>query len=213
MKIVIGNKKYSSWSLRPWLALELTGAPYEETVVALDEPDTAAKIRKFSPSGRVPALIDGSLTTWDSLAICEYLHEKFPKRKLWPEDASQRAKARSISAEMHSGFMNLRNDCSMRIVEERPAAKLSPQTQADIDRIVEIWSECLKASSGPFLFGKEPCIADCFYAPVVSRFRTYKIAAPPVAQGYMATVWAWPALQKWVTAARAETLRAKFHED
>jgi glutathione S-transferase len=213
MKIVIGNKKYSSWSLRPWLALKLTDAPFEETVVALDEPDTAANIRKFSPSGRVPALIDGSLTVWDSLAICEYLHEKFPQRRLWPEDPARRARARSISAEMHSGFMNLRNDCSMRIVEERPAAKLSAQTQADVDRIVEIWGDALKASGGPFLFGKEPCIADCFYAPVVSRFRTYKIAAPPVAQGYMAAIWGWPALQEWVSAARAETLRAKHHED
>jgi glutathione S-transferase len=222
MKIVVGNKKFSSWSLRPWLALKLTGAAFEETVIGLDLPDTAAKIREHSPSGRVPALVDaaasqsggGSLTIWDSLAICEYLNEKFPQAQLWPADAAQRARARSVSAEMHAGFMNLRNDCSMKIAEEKPdAAALRPETQAEVDRIVEIWSECLKASGGPFLFGKKPCIADCFYAPVVSRFRTYKIAAPPAVRPYMDAVWAWPALQEWVSGARAETLRAKAHED
>jgi glutathione S-transferase len=213
VKIVIGNKKYSSWSLRPWLALKQTGTAFEEVVIALDMDDTAQNIRRHSPSGRVPALVDGALTVWDSLAICEYLNEKFPQAQLWPADAAQRARARSVSAEMHSGFMNLRNDCSMRIVEERPAAKLRPETQAEVSRIVDIWGDCLQASGGPFLFGKKPCIADCFYAPVVSRFRTYKISAPPQAQAYMEAVWGWPALQEWVSGARAETLRAKKHED
>jgi glutathione S-transferase len=213
MKIVLGNKKYSSWSLRPWLALKITGEAFEEVVVPLDMDDTAKNIRRYSPSGRVPALMDGELTVWDSFAICEYLNEKFPKAQLWPQDPAQRARARSISAEMHSGFMNLRNDCSMRIIEERPAARLRPETQADVDRIVEIWTACLQASGGPFLFGKKPCVADCFFAPVVSRFRTYKIAAKGAAQGYIDAVWAWPALQEWVAGAREETLRAKFHED
>jgi glutathione S-transferase len=213
MKIVIGNKKYSSWSLRPWLALKLTGATFEETVIPLDMDDTAANIRNYSPSGRVPALIDSTLTVWDSLAICEYLHEKFPQAQLWPADAAQRARARSVAAEMHSGFQNLRNDCAMKIVEEKAAVKLRSETQADVARIVEIWSECLRASGGPFLFGKKPCIADCFYAPVVSRFRTYKIDAPPAVRPYMDAVWAWPALQEWVKGAHAETIRAKHHED
>jgi glutathione S-transferase len=213
VKIVIGNKKLSSWSLRPWLALKLTGAAFEETVIGLDMDDTAQKIREHSPSGRVPALIDDALTVWDSLAICEYLNEKFPQAQLWPADAASRARARSVSAEMHSGFMNLRNDCSMKIVEERPAAKLRPETQAEVARIVEIWSDCLKASGGPFLFGKKPCIADCFYAPVVSRFHTYKIDAQGPAKAYIDAVWAWPLLQEWVAGARAETLRAKAHED
>ncbi len=213
LKIVVGNKKYSSWSLRPWLALKLTGAPVEEQVIALDMPDTAANIRKFSPSGRVPALIDGNLTIWDSLAICEYLNEKFPQAQLWPRDAAQRAWARSISAEMHSGFMNLRNDCSMKIVQQYPYKPLRPETQADVDRIVELWNECLRAGKGPWLFGAKPTIADCMYAPVVSRFRTYSIPLTPVAQKYADHVWSWPVLQEWVTAARAETLRAKFHED
>src|SRR3954447_26307256 len=175
LKIVLGNKKYSSWSLRPWLALKLAGAPFEEQVVALDMPDTAANIRKYSPSGRVPALIDGSLTIWDSLAICEYLNEKFPQAQLWPADAAQRARARSISAEMHSGFTNLRNDCSMKIVKQYPYKPLRPDTQKDVDRIVAIWEECLRRNGGRFLFGNEPCIADAFYAPVVSRFRTYSV--------------------------------------
>ena len=213
LKIVVGNKKYSSWSLRGWLAVKLTGAPFEETLVPLDMPDTARDLRQVSPSGRVPALIDGELTVWDTLAIGEYLHEKFPRAGLWPADAAQRARARSISAEMHSGFVNLRNDCSMRIVEERPFKPLRAETQADVDRIVEIWEGCLRKSGGPWLFGARPCLADAFYAPVVSRFRTYSIPLKGAAASYVSTVWEWPALQEWVAAARAETLRAKYHED
>lgn len=213
LKIVVGNKKYSSWSLRGWLGVKLAGAPYEEVVVALDMPDTAENIRRHAPSGRVPALVDGDLTVWDSLAICEYLHEKFPDRGLWPAESKARAEARSVSAEMHSGFANLRNDCSMRIVEERPRKPLRPETQAEVDRIVEIWNAALKKSGGPYLFGKAPCIADAFYAPVVSRFRTYSIPVSGAARQYCETIWKWPALQEWVAAARAETLRAKFHED
>lgn len=213
LKIVLGNKKYSSWSLRPWLALKATGAPFEETVIGLDLPDTAQNIRKHSPSGRVPALLDGALTIWESLAICEYLAEKFPQANLWPQDAGQRALARAVSCEMHAGFANLRNDCSMRIVEERPYKALRPETQKDVDRIVELWGDCLRKSGGPFLFGKKPGIADAMYAPVVSRFRTYSIPVAGAAKAYCEAVWAWPALQEWVAAARAETLRAKFHED
>jgi len=213
LKIVVGNKKYSSWSLRPWLVLKQTGAPFEEIVVPLDMPDTAANIRKYSPSGRVPALIDGDLTVWDSLAISEYLHEKFPGKGLWPQDTARRARARSIAAEMHSGFANLRNDCSMKIVEQSPYKPLRPGTQADVDRVVAIWEECLQKAGGPFLFGKEPCIADAFYAPVVSRFRTYSIPVQGAARAYCDAVWAWPSLQAWVEDARRETLRAKFHED
>jgi len=213
LKIVVGNKKYSSWSLRPWLVLKHAGVPFEEQVVALDMPDTAQNIRKFSPSGRVPALIDGDVTVWDSLAIAEYLNEKFPEKRLWPKDPAQRARARSVSAEMHSGFANLRNDCSMKIVQQYPAKPLRPETQAEVNRIVEIWEDCLKRSGGPFLFGKEPCIADAFYAPVVSRFRTYSIAVSGAAKAYCDTIWAWPALQSWVADAQKETLRAKLHED
>ena len=213
LKIVVGNKKYSSWSLRPGLALRITGAPFEEVVVPLDMPDTDANIRRWSPSGRVPALIDGAVTVWESLAICEYLAEKFPDAALWPRDPVQRALARSVSNEMHAGFANLRMDCSMRIVEQRPFKPLRPETQKDVDRIVAIWEECLQKSGGPWLFGAKPGIADAMYAPVVSRFRTYSIPVSAKAQAYCDTVWAWPALQEWVAAARAETLRAKLHED
>jgi glutathione S-transferase len=213
LRIVIGNKKYSSWSLRPWLALQMANAPFEETVVALDMSDTDANIRKFSPSGRVPALIDDNLTIWDSLSICEYLHEKFPHKHLWPADVSQRAHARSVSAEMHSGFMNLRNDCSMKIVQQYPYKKPRPETQKDVDRIVSIFGECLRRSGGPFLYGANPCIADAFYAPVVSRFRTYSIPLPEVATAYCNTIWDWPPLKAWVADAQKETLRAKLHED
>ena len=213
LKIVVGNKKYSSWSLRPWLVLKHAGVPFEETVVALDMPDTDANIRKFSPSGRVPALLDGDLTVWDSLAICEYLNDKFPEKRLWPEDRAQRALARSVCAEMHSGFANLRTDCAMKIVRQYPYKPLRPETQKDVDRVVALWNQCLKKSGGPFLFGKEPCIADAYYAPVVSRFRTYSIPVPGAAKAYCDAVWAWPALQAWVADAQRETLRAKDHED
>jgi glutathione S-transferase len=213
LKIVVGNKKYSSWSLRPWLVLKHAGVPFEEVVVPLDMPDTAQNIRKYSPAGRVPVLIDGALAVWDSLAIAEYMNEKFPEKRLWPKDPAQRARARSISAEMHSGFSNLRNDCSMKIVQHYPFKPLRPETQADVDRIVSLWTECLRESGGPWLFGKEPCIADAFYAPVVSRFRTYSIPVSGAAKAYCDTVWAWPALQAWVADAQRETLRAKLHED
>ncbi|MBS2028994.1 MAG: glutathione S-transferase family protein [Deltaproteobacteria bacterium] len=212
LKIVIGNKKYSSWSLRGWLALELTGAPYEEIIVALDMPDTAANIARYSPSGRVPLLIDGELHIWDSLAIGEYLNEKFPNAGLWPADSAQRARARSIAAEMHSGFADLRNDCSMKILEEKPRAQLRPETQKDINRIVSIWEDALNAGGGPFLFGAKPCLADAFYAPVVSRVRTYDLPVSAKAKAYCDAIWAWPSVQKWVAGAKDETLRARRYE-
>ena len=213
LKIVIGNQKYSSWSMRPWLALKETGAPFEEVLVGLDLPDTAQQIRKYSPSGRVAALIDGETTVWDSMAICEYLNEKFPQAQLWPRDSKQRALARSVSAEMHSGFANLRTDCSMKILKTFPVAPLRPETRAEVDRIVEIWTDCLQKSGGPYLFGGKPCIADAMYAPVVSRFRSYSIPVSGAAKGYCETVWVWPAVQKWVEDAKAETLRVKRYED
>ena len=213
LKIVVGYKKYSSWSMRPGLALKETGAPFEEAVVALDMPDTAENIRRYSPSGRVPALIDGPVTVWESLAICEYLDEKFPQAALWPKDAAQRAHARSIASEMHAGFANLRSDCSMKIVKQYPYKPLRPETQKDVDRIVAIWEECLSKGGGPYLFGKRSTIADAFYAPVVSRFRTYSIPVSGAAKAYCETIWNWPAVQHWLRDAQQETLRARFHED
>ena len=213
LKIVIGNKQYSSWSLRAWLALKLTGAPFEEVVVGLDLPDTAKNIAKYSPSGRVPALLDGTLLIWESLAICEYLAEKFPEAQLWPKDAALRALLRSASTEMHAGFANLRTDCSMKTLKQYPARPLRQETQADVDRILALWNQCLKASGGPYLSGAKPGVADAMYAPVVSRFRTYSIPVSGAAKAFCDALWALPAMQDWVAGAQAETLRARRYED
>ncbi len=213
LKIVLGNKQYSSWSMRPWLALKFAGAPFEEVVIGLDLPDTAQKIAQYSPSGRVPALIDGPLTVWESLSICEYLAEKFPEAQLWPKDAALRALLRSASNEMHAGFTNLRNDCSMKFLKQYPAKPLRPETQADVDRIVALWSQCLKESGGPYLTGAKPGIADAMYTPVVSRFRTYSIPVSGAAKAYCDAIWALPAVLEWIAGAKAETLRAKRYED
>jgi glutathione S-transferase len=204
LKIVVGNKNYSSWSMRGWLALELTGAPYEEVVVALDRPDTAARIRQLSPSGRVPALIDGDLTVWDSLAICEYLAEKFPQARLWPEAPRARAVARSVAAEMHSGFQALRNGMPMNLRAHRPVPSPAADVAADIARIRDVWRGLLaQPRQGEYLFGPFG-IADVMYAPVVSRFRTYGVPLDGPEAAYAAAVWRHPAVAKWVEGALRE---------
>lgn len=176
MELVIGTKRWSTWSLRPWLALKRTGAPFTETLIALrqEEHRTEAAILPHSPSGLVPALKDGDLTIWDSLAICEYLAEKFPAAKLWPEDPALRALARAAAAEMHSGFQSLRGECPMALEVEPKVVAISEATQKNVRRIVSLWSELLARSGGPFLAG-EWSIADAFYTPVATRFRTYGI--------------------------------------
>jgi len=206
LKIIVGNKNFSSWSLRPWLVLEKCGVPFEEQVIALDQPDTAAQIARFSPSGRVPALLDGDLTIWDSLAIGEYLNEKFPAAQLWPQASAARAIARSVSAEMHSGFAALRTHCPMKIRGSEPMAQPREDVLADLKRIEELWSDARRrfGSGGPFLFGSFS-IADAMFAPVVSRIRTYALPVSPSTRAYCDAVWALPGLQKWVTSARAET--------
>ena len=174
MEIVVGTKRWSTWSLRPWLALKRTGAAFDETLVPLRELETSeAEIRKHSPSGLVPVLKDGDLVIWDSLAICEYLAERFPDAALWPADAGARALARATAAEMHSGFPSLRGECPMDI-HLRDIVELSPATQGDIRKIVARWSGLLARSGGPFLFGGWT-IADAFYTPVATRFRTYGV--------------------------------------
>jgi glutathione S-transferase len=212
LKIVLGNKNYSSWSLRPWLVLEHFGIPHEEVVVALDQPDTAANIRRYSASGRVPCLMTEGLAIWDSLAICEYLAETNPDKPLWPKDPKARAIARSVSAEMHSGFTSLRNQLSMKFRDSIPRTP-SKETQADIDRIVEIWTDARArfGKGGRFLFG-DFTIADAFYGPVVSRFKTYGVPLSGAAKDYYDAMWALPAMQKWLADAKAETLRAPLHE-
>jgi glutathione S-transferase len=173
MELVVGTKKWSTWSMRPWLALKHTGAPFTETLIQLRESETTeAAIRPHSPSGLVPALKDGDLTIWDSLAICEYLAEKFPG--LWPSDPAARAQARAAAAEMHSGFSSLRGECPMDLSAEPRVVELSEATHKDVRRIVALWNDMLARHGGPFLAG-EWSIADAFFTPVATRFRTYGV--------------------------------------
>jgi len=205
--IYLGNKNYSSWSLRPWLSLKQTGVAFDEEVIPLSEPTTRSTILRYSPSGKVPALKHNELTVWDGLAICEYLAETFPEAKLWPADKAARAVARSVSAEMHSGFAALREHLPMNMRSSFPNRGVTPEVQADINRIAAIWRDCRKrfGEGGPFLFGSFTN-ADAMYAPVVSRFRTYKIELDEAAQEYTDAVWALPALQEWLTAAKNEPM-------
>lgn len=209
MELVIGTRRWSTWSLRPWLALKRTGAAFEETVIALrqDEGRTEAAILRHSPSGLAPALKDGELTIWDSLAICEYLAEKFPQAKLWPADPALRALARSAAAEMHSGFQSLRGECPMALEAEPKAVALSEATQKNIRRIVGLWSSLLARSGGPFLAG-EWSIADAFYTPVATRFRGYGIHLSDygddgVCGAYATRLLATPEFLEWEAAAKA----------
>ncbi|MDY7232200.1 glutathione S-transferase family protein [Hyalangium rubrum] len=203
--LIVASKNYSSWSLRPYLALAHTGQPFREVVVALDEPNTAAEIARYSPSGRLPALQHGAIHIWDSLAICEYLAETFPQARLWPEDKAARAMARAVTAEMHSGFSALRQNMSMDLHARKPGKGRAPGVAEDIARIQALWNDCRSrfGQGGPFLFGHFS-IADAFYAPVVTRFVTYDVELDAVGKAYRDAVLALPALQKWTEAARSE---------
>ena len=209
LKLVIGNKNYSSWSMRPWLALRAGNIAFEEISIPLytDNPADKDRILSFTRSGKVPCLIDGDVTVWDSLSIIEYLAERFPEAKLWPDDRAARAHARSISAEMHSGFLPLRNECGMNLHRPVRTVPLSADARANVARIDQIWSECRTryGKSGPFLFGTFGA-ADAMFAPVVHRFRTYAIDVSPVAKAYMETMMALPAFAEWTKAGLAETL-------
>jgi glutathione S-transferase len=203
--LVIGNKNYSSWSMRAWVTLVGFDIPFKEVRIALDQPDTTKRIVEYSRAGRVPLLVDGELTVWDSLSICEYLAERYPDRKLWPQNAAARASARSVCAEMHSSFLSLRTSMPMDIRASYPGAGRTPQAQADIGRITEIWEECLaKYGHHQFLFG-EFSIADAYFAPVVMRFRSYGVLLAPALQAYMERVIAHPAVARWIAEAEAET--------
>jgi glutathione S-transferase len=209
LKLVIGNKNYSSWSMRPWLALRANGIAFEEIFVPLYTGVAADKQRllSFSASGKVPALIDGEVTVWDSLAIIEYLAERFPEARLWPDDRAERAYARAISAEMHSGFVALRNECGMNLHRPIGAVALSDDARANVARVDQIWTECRErhGARGPFLFGTFGA-ADAMFAPVVHRFRTFAISVGPQAQAYLETMMALPAFAEWTAAGLAETL-------
>ncbi|QXG25536.1 glutathione S-transferase family protein [Pseudomonas viridiflava] len=206
LHLIIGDKRYSSWSLRPWLVLEMTGAPFTDQVIRLNLPDTRENILKYSPTGKVPALQCEHGTIIDSLAICEYLVERFPDVDLWPRDISARAQARSACAQMHSGFMSLRSNMPMDLRQDQALEVIPVDTQADIDRIVALWAECRKAAreDGPFLFGR-PSIADAFFAPVAIRLRTYRVALPDEALAYIETIYQWPAFQRWRQAGLEES--------
>src|SRR6202140_5347019 len=208
LKLVIGNKNYSSRSMRPWLALRASDIAFEEVFIPLYTGDAdKQRILAFTHSGKVPALVDGDVTVWDSLSIIEYLAERFPEKQLWPEDRARRAHARSISAEMHSGFAALRNECGMNLHRPVRAITLSADARANIARIQQIWIECREryGKFGPFLFGAFNG-ADAMFAPVVHRFRTYAIAVTPEVQRYMDVMMASPAFQEWTRAGLAETL-------
>jgi len=203
LKLVIGDRNYSSWSLRPWLAIKQAGLPFEEIIIRLRDSGTKVEILKYSPSGKVPCLIDGDTTVWDSLAICEYLAEIAPS--LWPSDRATRAEARSISAEMHSGFGGFRHSMPMEIHASKPYDGRTAEGAADIVRIIAIWENCLSrfAQRGPFLFGSFS-IADAMFAPVVWRFLTYAVELPPASRTWVETMCELPAMQEWRAGALVE---------
>lgn len=203
--LVIGNKNFSSWSLRPWLVLKMLDEPFNEQLIPLGQPDTKSRILAASPSGKVPVLFDGKVRVWDSLAICEYLAECFPAARLWPEESGERALARAVAAEMHSGFAALRQHLPMDIVARRNELDFPEEVGADIHRIVELWEELLHRhqDNGPFLFGHFT-IADAMYAPVVTRFVSYGVELPPRAQAYADHILELPAMQQWYDDAEAE---------
>jgi glutathione S-transferase len=209
LQLVIGNKNYSSWSMRPWVLLRQAQIPFEEVQLKFDESDgglRVAGIEKFSAAGKVPVLMVDGEPVWDSLAIAETVAEMHPEKHLWPEDAVARRVARSICAEMHSGFQALRSAMVMNIRSKHPGKGMTPASRKDIERIVSLWTSCRErfGGAGSLLFGRFS-IADAFYAPVVTRFQTYAVKLPRVAQEYCETVLALSAVREWSDAARRET--------
>lgn len=205
LTLYIGNRNYSSWSLRPWLFLKMNGIPFDEVRIPLYAESSKADILKVSPSGKVPLLVDGNLRIWDSLAICEHVIERFDPPCAWPRDVAARAEARSLVAEMHSGFTALRSQLSMNCRRMPAPAPCDDAAMADIRRIDAVWTSCRErfAAAGPGLFGGWS-LADAFYAPVVLRFDRYCLPCSPAARAWMDVVLALPALQAWVAAARTE---------
>jgi glutathione S-transferase len=206
MKLLIANKNYSSWSLRPWLLLKQLGIPFEEEKLSFNDPAFAARVRALNPAGKVPVLVDGDVVVWDSLAIVEYVAERFPERPTWPAAREARARARSVCAELHSGFEALRGRLGMNCELHMPMSVLDVATRRDVTRVCDIWADCARfaiGTDGPFLFGAFSA-ADAFYAPIVRRFLTYEVGLPEAARRYVATIDALPAMREWVTAARAE---------
>jgi glutathione S-transferase len=205
LKLIIGNKNYSSWSFRPWIAMKVAGIAFEEEVVSLNAEDFKQRVRGISGTGKVPALADGGIRVWESLAILEYLAERFPAARLWPADPAARALARAISSEMHAGFVPLRRHLPMNMWRPVVRRDLTPEVAANVARIDAIWTDCRTryGGDGAFLFGAFGA-ADAMYAPVVSRFHTYAVEVGAVAGAYMEAVMALPAWREWRAAALAE---------
>jgi glutathione S-transferase len=206
LQLVIGNKNYSSWSMRPWVLLRQAGIPFEEMQLKFGDDGAPVGVERYSPSRKVPVLIIDGEQVWDSLAICETVAELHPEKHLWPEDDAARRVARSICAEMHSGFQALRGAMPMNIRSRHPGKGMTDKSSKDIERVVSLWTQCRErfGGAGSFLFGRFS-IPDAFYAPVVMRFHTYAVQLPPVAQAYAEAVQALAAVREWVMAARRET--------
>ncbi|QCI68928.1 glutathione S-transferase family protein [Phreatobacter stygius] len=205
MKLVIANKAYSSWSFRPWILMKALSMPFEEEVIRLYQPDTSGRISRYSQAGRVPILIDGEITVWDSLAIIEYLAETLPEAGVWPRDRAARAHARAISCEMHSGFMPLRARLPMNLRRQPKAIPHDEDVDAAIDRVCQAWIEARDrfGGAGEFLYG-EFSAADAMYAPVINRFHAYAVPVPPGVKAYMEAMMALPAWKEWLDGAMAE---------
>jgi glutathione S-transferase len=208
MKLILGNKNYSSWSLRPWIAMKALGIPFEDIVIPFGDPignpEFKAKVRQYSPVEKLPVLVDGDIHVWETLAIMEYLAEKFPAAGFWPKDARARTEARVLSSEMHAGFAVLRGACPMNLRRPVRTRVLSAEAQADVMRLDTMWRDCRARYGGPFLFGAF-CAADAMYAPMATRIHTYKIEMGADSLGYVEAVMALPAFAEWKRAALEES--------
>ena len=202
--LTISSKNYGSWSLRGWLLCRMAGLNFEERPIPSDDPSTRAELLLLSPSFLVPCLTHDGIAVWDTLAIAEYLNELKPDAGLMPDDRAARAHCRAVCGEMHSGFSNLRSALPMNLKAHYPGFKVWTGAQADIERVVTIWRECLTKWKGPYLFGEKPCMADAMYAPVVTRFLTYDVKLDPRCAAYCQAVMAMPQMQEWIAAAKAE---------
>ncbi len=213
--LYIGNKAYSSWSLRGWLACKIAGIEFDEVMIPLYQPDSRARYLAISPTGKVPSLHHGKRVIWESLAIGEYLAEQVPARKLWPRDGDARAWARSIATEMHGGFGELRKAMWMNVRRRFPGKGRTPGALDDIARIADLWQETRArfGAAGPYLFGAEINLADCMYAPVVARFWTWQPDLPAAAQAYVDALWAHPLMRQWVDEAMRESLMHEGYEN
>ena len=214
MQLFIANKLYSSWSMRPWLLMTARGIPFEESVIPMYFPDSKARMLDVSPAGKMPCLVDGNAKVWESLAIIEYLHERFPEKGVWPTDALARAHARAVSSEMHAGFQALRNACPMNLAKRFAPRDLGSDVEDNVRRLQGMWSDCRRRfkGRGEFLFG-DFCAADAMFAPVVTRLDTYQVPVATETRQYMNAVLAHPAYRKWLREALAEPWSVPHYEE